>query len=240
MSPLTIKPSLFRAGPLTVKRFTIPVFRGARPNTSFSQLTEIASAVKSEYNAMVLQANRRFSGGLQFLASYTLSKAVDDSQTSQTFTTANVPFNVFDPKAERGRSRFDRRHKFVISAVYAPRLKSDNKFATALIDGWSIAPIFQFYTGLPYDGFVSGSLAGTTAGSLNGAGSSSNRIPLAERNAFTAPGVKNFDLRLSRRFYIKERHELRVPGRSFQHPQPHPVHRRQHDDVHADRNDAEL
>ena len=140
---------------------------------------------------------------------------MDDSQTSQTFTTANVPFNVFDPKAERGRSRFDRRNKFVISAVYAPRVKADNKFATALIDGWSIAPIFQFYTGFPYDGLVSGSLANTTAGSLNGANSSYNRIPLAERNAFTAPGVKNFDLRLSRRFYIKEGMSVEFLGEAF-------------------------
>ena len=202
-------------GPFNGQSFTIPVFRGARPNTAYSQLTEIASAVKSEYNAMVLQANRRFTGGLQFLASYTLSKAVDDSQTSQTFTTANVPFNVFDPKAERGRSRFDRRHKFVVSAVYAPRLKADSHLVKALIDGWSIAPIFQFYTGLPYDGLVSGSLANTTAGSLNGAGSSSNRLPLIGRNAFTGPGVKNFDLRLSRRFYIKEKMNFEFLGEVF-------------------------
>ncbi|MGH9831974.1 MAG: carboxypeptidase regulatory-like domain-containing protein [Blastocatellia bacterium] len=202
-------------GPFGGQTFTIPVFRGTRPNTSYAQLTEIASAVKSEYNALVLQANRRLSGGLQFLVSYTLSKAVDDSQTSQTFTTANVPFNVFDPKAERGRSRFDRRHKFVMSAVYAPRLKVDNKVVTALIDGWSIAPIFQFYTGLPYDGLVSGSLTGGTAGGLNGANSSSNRLPLLERNAFTGPGVKNFDLRLSRRFYIKERMNVEFLGEAF-------------------------
>jgi len=208
-------------GPFNGQSFTIPVFRGARPNPTFGVLTEIASAVKSEYNAMVLQANRRFSGGLQLLVSYTLSKAVDDSQTSQTFTTGNVPFNVFDPKAERGRSRFDRRHKFVMSAVYAPRLKVDNKVVTALIDGWSMAPIFQFYTGLPYDGVVSGnlgavgSLPGGTAGGLNGAGSSSNRLPLLERNAFSAPGVKNFDLRLSRRFYIKEKVNVEFLGEAF-------------------------
>ncbi len=202
-------------GPFDGQSFTIPVFRGARPNTGFAQMTEIASEVKSEYNALVLQANRRFSGGLQFLASYTLSKAVDDSQTSQTFTTGNVPFNVFDLKAERGRSRFDRRHKFVVSAVYAPRLKADSKVVTALIDGWSIAPIFQLYTGLPYDGLVSGSLGSTTNGSLNGAGSSSNRLPLLERNAFTAPGVRNIDLRLSRRFYIKENMSFEFLGEAF-------------------------
>jgi hypothetical protein len=202
-------------GPFDGQTFTIPVFLGTRPNTSFSNLTEIASKVKSEYNAMVLQASRRFSGGLQVLASYTLSKSVDLSQVSQTFTTANVPFNVFDLEAERGRSNFDRRHKFVISAVYAPRVKLDNKVVTTLFDGWSIAPIFQFYTGLPYNGFVSGSLAGTQGGGLNGAGSSSNRLPLLERNAFSAPGVKNFDLRLSRRFYIKERMNVEILGEAF-------------------------
>lgn len=212
-------------GPFGGQTFTIPVFRGARPNPNFGALTEIASEVESKYNAMVLQANRRFSGGLQLLASYTLSKAVDDSQTSQTFTTANVPFNVFDPEAERGRSRFDRRHKFVASAVYAPRVKVDNKLVTTLLDGWSIAPIFQFYTGLPFDGLVSGSLpaisgvanSNGTAGGLNGAGSStgSNRLPLLERNAFSAPGVKNFDLRLSRKFYIKERINVEFLGEAF-------------------------
>jgi hypothetical protein len=161
--------------------------------------------VKSEYNAMVLQFNRRMTKGLQVLANYTLAKSEDDSQISQTFTTANVPFNVFNPGGERGRSNFDRRHKFILSAVYAPRVKFDNDFATAILDGWSIAPIFQFYTGLPYNGLVSGSISGSQGGNLNGSGSSSNRLPLLERNAFTGPNVKNFDLRVSRRFFIKER-----------------------------------
>ena len=213
--PTTSQMFTVRDGPFGGQTFTIPVFRGLRPNTSFGAVTEIVSDIKSEYNALVLQANRRFSGGLQFLASYTLSKAEDDSQTSQTFTTPNVPFNVFDPGAERGRSRFDRRHKFVISAVYAPRVKVDSKLVTALTDGWSIAPIFQYYTGFPYDGFVSGSLSGGTGGGLNGANSSSNRLPLLERNAFTAPGVKNVDLRLSRKFYIKEGFNVEILGEAF-------------------------
>jgi hypothetical protein len=58
-------------------------------------------------------------------------------------------------------------------------------------------------------------LAGTQGGGLNGAGSSSNRLPLLERNAFSAPGVKNFDLRLSRRFYIKERMNVEILGEAF-------------------------
>jgi hypothetical protein len=212
-------------GPFDGQTFTIPVFLGSRPNTSFARMTEIASVVKSEYNAMVLQVNRRFTNSLQFLANYTLSKATDTNQSSTTFTTGNVPFNVFDFGAERGRSTFDRRNKFVVSAVYAPRVKVDNKALAALADGWSIAPVFQYYTGLPYNGNVSNSLQlpnptgpgniPTPGGSLNGAGSSSNRLPLIPRNAFTGTDVKNIDLRISRRFYIKENMNFEFLGEAF-------------------------
>jgi hypothetical protein len=213
--PTTTRTYSITGGPFNGQTFTIPIFLGARPNTGFGRLTEIASLVSSEYNALVLQANRRFTNGLQFLASYTLAKAVDYSQVSQTFTTGNVPFNVFDLRAERGRSNFDRRHKFVVSAVYAPRVQSDRTAVKALFDGWSIAPVVQVYTGIPFNGFVSGSASGTTAGSLNGAGSSSNRLPLLERNAFTGPNVWNVDLRVSRRFHIKEGVSVEVLGEAF-------------------------
>jgi hypothetical protein len=212
-------------GPFDGQTFTIPVFLGSRPNSGFGRMTEIASVVNSEYNAMVLQVNRRFSNSLQFLANYTLSKATDTNQTSTTFTTGNVPFNVFDLGAEQGRSTFDRRNKFVVSAVYSPRVKLDNKSLTALADGWTVAPVFQAYTGLPYNGTVSNNLAlpapsgsgtiFTPGGGFNGSGSSNNRLPLIPRNAFTGPSVKNIDLRISRRFYIKENMNIEFLGEAF-------------------------
>jgi carboxypeptidase family protein len=213
-SPTTNQTYTLNGGPFDGQTVTVPAFRGARPNTSFSQMTEIASLVRSRYHSMVLQANRRFAAGLQLMANYTLSKATDDNQMSQTFTTGNVPFNVFDLSLERGRSRFDRRNKFIASAVYAPRVKFGSKLATTLADGWSIAPIFQYYTGLPYDGTVTGSLSGGVAGGINGSGGAS-RLPLLDRNAFTAPDVWNVDLRLSRRFYIKEKMTVEVLGEAF-------------------------
>lgn len=203
-------------GPFDGQSLTIPVFSTTRPLTNYAQLTEITSKVKSEYNAFVLQANRRFANGLQFQASYTLSKAIDTLQQSVTFTTNNAPYNVFDPEADRGRSNFDRRHKFVVSAVYAPRVKTGNNVLNALADGWSIAPIYQIYTGLPYDGSVSGSNGG--AGSLNRSGGQNRLVGLLERNAFTGPTVKNLDLRLSRRFYIKEKVNVEFLGEVFNLP----------------------
>lgn len=199
-------------GPYNGQTVNIPAFPATRPNTSFGQLTEIASKVKSQYNALVLQANRRFSKGLQFVSSYTYSQAIDLNQRSSTFTENNVPYNVFDPQAERGISNFDVTHKFVVSVVYQPRVKLDNTALRLLLDGWSIAPIYQYYTGRPYDGFVSGSSGG--AGSLNRSGGA-NRFPLVARNAFRQEPIQNVDLRLSRRFHITEDMNLEILGEVF-------------------------
>jgi hypothetical protein len=189
-------------GPFGGNTLTIPVFSTTRPNSSFAQMTEISSMVNSKYNALVLQANRRFTDGIQFNLNYTLSKAADYGQTSTTFTANNTPYNVFDFKAEKGRSNFDRRHKVVGNVVFAPRLKSGGRAMRAALDGWSLAPIFQFWTGIPYNGFVSGSFGG--AGSLNRSGGA-NRFPLIDRNAFTGPKVWNVDMRISRRFHLREK-----------------------------------
>jgi hypothetical protein len=200
-------------GPFDGQTVTVPAFRGPRPNPNYGNLTEIVSKVRSTYNAMVLQFNRQFDRGLQFQLNYTLSKATDTLQTSTTFTANNTPTNVFDPDADEGRSSFDRRHKFVANIVYAPRVMSDNRTLRALADGWNIAPIYQYYTGIPADAGVSGSLPSAnpavstipnaTSSGINGSGGRS-RLSSVPRNSFSGPNLWNVDLRVSRKFYLKE------------------------------------
>ncbi|HKX31786.1 MAG TPA: TonB-dependent receptor [Blastocatellia bacterium] len=201
-------------GPFSGQTWTVPAFRAPRPNPGFTAMTEIASLVTSEYHAMVLQFNRRLSAGLQLGANYTLSKATDYNQGSVTFTTNNVPFNVFDLGLEKGRSNFDRRHKFIASAVYAPTVRLKSRLATALLDKWSLAPIVQYYTGLPYDATVTGNISNGAQSGVNGSAGSS-RLTLVPRNFYTAPNVWNVDLRLSRRFVIKEGMSVEVLGEAF-------------------------
>src|SRR4030095_15900145 len=62
-------------GPADGTIYRTPIFTGARPNANFAQITEIRSDVFSKYNALVLQFNRRMTGGLQVQGSYTLSRA---------------------------------------------------------------------------------------------------------------------------------------------------------------------
>lgn len=207
--PTTSKTFTVADGALAGQSFTIPIFPTARPNTAFAQLTEIRSSIKSEYNALVLQANRRFTKGLQFQSSYTFSRATDTGQTSTTFTSNNIPFNVFDLSSEKGRANFDSPHKFVASAVYTPDFfgsQGDSKVGRAIFNGFTFAPVFYAFSGSPYSAGLSVSGAGG-AGGLNQSGGTT-RLPLLERNSFRRPKIVNFDMRISRRFNLGEARNL--------------------------------
>lgn len=186
--------------------FQLPLYSRV---TGTSALTRIESSVKSEYNALVFQANRRFTDGLQFQMSYTWAKATDTNQNSATFTQTNSPYDLFDRSFDRGASNFDVRHKFVASAVYAPTMwtGSSNSIYNYLLNGWSAAPIFVFYSGKPFDGGVSGT-------SLNGS-NGDNRFPLNPRNAYRTPDIINLDFRLSKRFKFSERYNFEIMGEAF-------------------------
>jgi hypothetical protein len=202
-------------GPFGGQVYRQPLFTGARPNTSFGQITEIRGDVWSKYHALVLQFNRRMTNGLQVQSNYTLSRASDNGQTSATFTLGNAPFNAFDQSGDAALSNFDRRHKFVFSLVYNSSYKNkDNTVAHALLNGWTIAPIFNWFSGARFSGNVSGSPSGTTAGGVNGSGGS-NRFGLIPRNYFKQPSIQFLDLRLSRRFSIGEKAKIEVLAEAF-------------------------
>lgn len=194
-------------GPFNGQSFVIPQY--TRANTAFQQITQIESTVKSQYDAFVLQANRRFTDGLQFQASYTFARAIDTNQNSATFTQNNSPLNVFDRSFDRGTSSFDIRHKVVVSAVYAPTFYkgSTSSIYNYLLNGYSIAPIYTYYSGRPFDGSVAGT-------SLNGT-SGDTRFPFISRNFYRLPSLHNMDLRLSKRFRFSERFNLELLAEGF-------------------------
>ena len=209
-------------GPFAGQTYLSPLFVGPRPDTHFAQLTEIRSNVFSKYHALVLQANRRLTRGLQFQTNYTLSRASDNGQTSQTFTTNNVPFNAFDQSNENGLSAFDRRQKLVASVVYSPNPFAEGA-AKHIFNGWTIAPILNAFSGQRVTGNISGSVDPrsfgfasnqTPGGGVNGSGGSS-RFALLPRNFFKQPNIWYVDARLSRRFSLTEGVKLEVLAEGF-------------------------
>jgi hypothetical protein len=211
-------------GPFAGQKLTIPYFLGPRPNPAFGLIMEIRSNIESKYHALVLQANRRLTDGLQFQTNYTLSRAQDNGQGSVTFTPGfSVPFNPFNQAGENGLSNFDRRHKFVASVVYNTNFASlkDNKVGRAIFNGWTISPIVSMFSGARYTGTISGggnvsSAFGTSpaGGTINGS-NGSLRFALVPNNFFKQPPIKYVDLRLSRRFSITEKTKLEVLAEGF-------------------------
>ncbi len=209
-------------GPAAGQTYLTPLFTGPRPDTRFAQLTEIRSNVFSKYHALVLQANRRLTSGLQFQTNYTLSRASDNGQSSVTFTSNNLPFNAFDQARENGLSNFDRRQKFVASVVYSPNPFSEGA-AKAIFNGWTFAPILNAFSGQRVTGNISGSINPqsfgfasnqTPGGGVNGSGGSS-RFALLPRNFFKQPNVWYVDARISRRFTLREGMNLEVLAEGF-------------------------
>ena len=228
--PTQFTPYTVVGGPLNGQTFSFPRFT-ARPTATFGRITEITSNVKSEYEALVLQLIRRLEKGLQFQINYTYSRAKDTGQGSQTFTSANVPLNVYDLSLENGLANFDIPHRFVASVVWNPDFfsnASENRVGRAIFNGWTIAPIVQIASGRPSSAFVSGNAPACTTAAICGGSALStgvstgifgaggaNRFPLYARNSFRFPKTANVDLRISRRFRFSETMNLEVLGEAF-------------------------
>jgi hypothetical protein len=114
----------------------------------------------SSYNALNIDLNRRFSGGLQVRAVYTFSKSLDDGGTLATAVGANAPAFVMYPGNTRldwGLSTFDVRNLGVINSVYQLPFGRGRRFANSftnwknsLVGGWSLASIVTLQSGFPF------------------------------------------------------------------------------------------
>jgi len=176
-----------------------------RPGTSASIL-QYTSYGETWYKGLTVSLSKRFSDRYQFLASYTLSEAEDNSTD---FQSAFIPQNNgagrnpddltglpvgFDADLERGPSLQDQRHRLVLSGLYlAP---------------WDvqIAAIVTAASGRPYNVLAGADL------NFDGNGGAfpadrARRDPASEassvgRNSETMPTQATVDLRLSKRFVL--------------------------------------
>lgn len=190
-------------------RGTFPFFRGARPDPNINNAIKVDDIVESTYNALVLQANKRFSRGLLFNVNYTLAKSEDTGQNSTTFiSNFSTLVNPLDINAEKGPSAFDRRHRLVASFHYAPDY----------LWGVQVGGTGTFESGLPLTATISGSVSSSTnatnTSTTNGSGAS-NRAPFEPRNDFRQKGRKTIDLRLSKWFNVGGRRQVQVLWESF-------------------------
>jgi hypothetical protein len=112
-----------------------------RPGAALGNIFENDSAGNSNYNALWVTANKRFSRGFQFNASYTFSKSIDYNSLNTQGVVAQDSYNIAN---DRGLSDFDARHRFVINWIYELPFKGNR-----LVEGWQISSIAQLQSGNP-------------------------------------------------------------------------------------------
>src|SRR5262249_40370656 len=131
-----------------VGTFNSPFFAGARPNPDFGFMTDVASVVNTWYNGLVLQLKHRFSHGFQLDAGFTYSKAQDDDQNSQTFSTSESALNPYNLKGDYGLSDFDQRKRFTMAAVWElPTHNIQSRTLKRIVDGFQFSAIAAFADG---------------------------------------------------------------------------------------------
>ncbi len=160
-------------------------FQGVEINSFFQNQT----TAQSTYNSLQVSVTQRVSRGLQFLASYTYAKSIDNgsgngggsgiSGVVNPGAVADTSIglgNQLNTRANRGVSDFDRTHRFVLSflwALPAPAF-ADGALPRRLLSDWQLGGIITAMSGLPID------IVDTGAGSFYGLDRGSS--PLARPN----------------------------------------------------------
>ncbi len=128
-------------------------------NCVYGSVGEIASIANSSYNALESSLRKRFSHGLSFLASYTYSHAIDDvssfnitgSASQEVAGENDLAQNPFDLAAERGRSMFDARHRFVLSYEWSlPFWQQPHTWYEHVLGNWQFNGIVTLMSGTPF------------------------------------------------------------------------------------------
>jgi hypothetical protein len=100
----------------------------------------------SDYHSLQVQFNRRFSKGLQAIASYTYSHATDSGSVD---LDRGVPGSVANTTIDHASSDFDVRHALSGAVTYSIPTPKWGSFAEALLRGWTANTVFFARTATP-------------------------------------------------------------------------------------------
>jgi hypothetical protein len=148
---------------------------GLRPYPALGDIQWMENRALSNYNALQVALEKRFSAGLSATASYTWGKALTDSPDHLSTSAPapgldtgvyRVPQNANNLRAERGPAEFDVNRRFVATYVYElpwghDRLwgRSWSPAVNRILGGWQLSGIHVIQSGLPLTPVLAGSTA---------------------------------------------------------------------------------
>jgi hypothetical protein len=201
-----------------------------------------AGAANSNYNALILRAEKRLSSGLAVMGSYTFSKSIDNDSLGNSVVSSGL--DQSDIKAlERGLSSFDIRRRLIVSFTYDLPLKFGNKALNAVLGNWQAGGIITQQSGQPFTVNLNNidrannilSLFGGARPNLVGdpnlsddqqtvdrffntgafAAQPFGALGTAGRNILEGPGTNNVDFSLLKNIQFTERHRLQFRSEFF-------------------------
>jgi hypothetical protein len=127
-----------------------------------------ANSGSSIYHSMQLSLERRLSRGVSFGAHYTWSAFIDDASEIFNPSTSGeiaVAQDSFNRRADRGRSTYDRPHRFSVNAVYdLPFFKTQEGFLGHVLGGWQVNAFVTLQSGAPFTALNGSDPTGALAG----------------------------------------------------------------------------
>ena len=197
----------------------------------------------SNYNALQAKLERRFAGGLSFLASYTYSKCLDEMSGDYD----SWPQNSYNFRQDYGPCDFNFPQLFTFNVLYQLPFGRNKQFGGgasrglgALIGGWNLGEITSFHSGAPFG-------VSLLVDNANDAGTQrANTVPGcqlkpsgfqqdqahwynpacfvtppqytlgdSERNALRGPYYQDFDFALFKQFNITETKSIQLRAEAF-------------------------
>ena len=207
-----------------------------RPYRGFSSVLRSTNWGHSDYKGFETSVQRRFGDGLAFGASYTLATSHDLSSgfhSGATNTTYLLkPQDSNNQEGDYASSDFDARHRFTASEIWELPFGAGRRWLTDgplahVIGGWTVASLWTFQTGFPYNVFDgadpclrAGGYTASCRPNLVGDPDSGPRTAAqwfntsayartgpgqfgsAPRNSFRGPSLVNTDASLIKRMYL--------------------------------------
>jgi hypothetical protein len=212
---------------LTLQALGRQFFSAARLDGRFNDIYQLEDAAGSAYHGLSLSLNRRLANEIEFAASYTFSKALDDASDF-----AEQPENPYFPPLDRARSLNDQRHRFVFSGLFelpwgdeagGKRHQADlitlgdeeageerhPGIGAKILGNVEIAPIFSITSGSPVNPVV-----GIDANRSHAFPVNSRPLNLG-RDSLSTPAQVTLDLRILKFFRVRERGKLDLVAESF-------------------------
>lgn len=141
-----------------------------RPYPSVASISAWEPRGPSSYNGLQASAEKRFTQGVSFLASYTYSNSLDEGAGGNS-STGESRINIQNPRnvsADYGPSNFNYKQRFTLSTVFEMPFGKGRKFLgnasgveNAIVGGWQLTSIATIQSGAPFSVSLSTATANT-------------------------------------------------------------------------------